>query len=210
MDISSAKGFTIIELLVVIAIIGVITAVTIFNHGDLSDQLQLRHSADVLSLKLREAQAFGLGVREADNPPGSLEDDQKFQVSYGVYLNVNTSNTAFVYFIDLPESGSFSGDDKYNFGSDPFDCSEDECISVVQVGSGNVIQGVEYTKDDGSSWLDVTNNDVSVTFARPDPFADIFVEGESGEIDELKITLVSPKDRTIDVSIAKEGKVSVE
>ncbi len=214
-------GFTLIELIIVVAIIAIITVGVIFNHNQLSDELQLRHSADVLALKLREAQAFGLGVREVTNPPAGLNSDEVFQAAYGVFFDTvhpddettEGDNTKFIYFVDLPETDQFNGNGVYDYSGDPFDCSaHEECIEVVTFGGGNAVSAACTELSGACRYIEKGDAPsagiVQVTFGRPDPLADI--QTPVGRVLRyMKVGLVSPQNNHLTITVSDNGAISI-
>ncbi|PIP86991.1 hypothetical protein COW81_02665 [Candidatus Campbellbacteria bacterium CG22_combo_CG10-13_8_21_14_all_36_13] len=92
------KGFSLVELLVTIGIFGMITSIVFTNQSDFNSSIKLTNLAYEVALKVREAQTYGVSVREfgAGN----------FDLGYGVYFSQD-SPTTFIFF------GDFSGNYKY-------------------------------------------------------------------------------------------------
>ena len=57
-------GFTLIEMLVSIGIVSLIMAVVFFNYGTFNDDLALTSAGQELSIAVRQAQSYGLSVKE--------------------------------------------------------------------------------------------------------------------------------------------------
>ena len=94
-----SAGFTLIELMVSVAVIALVTAVIVYNQGDFSDKISLVNTASDIELQIREAQVYGVSVREFQ--PSSNE----FNFAYGVSINLNAfagtlGPTSYVSFID--------------------------------------------------------------------------------------------------------------
>ncbi len=88
------RGFTIIELLVVTAIFALMTSLVLANYPRFNAQIILENTAYEVALEVRQAQSFGLGVREtavaADEFPG-----------YGVYIpDITSENTRVFLYAD--------------------------------------------------------------------------------------------------------------
>lgn len=77
-DGHGTKGFTLIELLVVIAIFTILTATLLLVRPSSDNQTELNNVAREMVLFMREAQAYGSGVRN----PGVLT----FRAVYGVHI----------------------------------------------------------------------------------------------------------------------------
>jgi prepilin-type N-terminal cleavage/methylation domain-containing protein len=93
---STTRAFTLIELLVVIAIFTIITSIAIFDQGKLNSQVLLTNLTYDTALSIREAQSYGVGVRQAD--PNNLSGN--FQSGVGVFFDTNPSG------IDLSDNQS--------------------------------------------------------------------------------------------------------
>src|SRR3989344_1700844 len=95
------SGFTLIELLVSIFIIGVIASVTVYNHREFTDSLEITNLAYTMALSIREAQISGTSVK------AGLSGD--FDKAYGIHFNINDPddpnfpgrNTAYILFSDV-------------------------------------------------------------------------------------------------------------
>src|SRR3989338_3825781 len=81
---SRMSGFTLIELLVSIFIIGLIASVTVYNHREFTDSLEITNLAYAVALSIREAQISGTSVK------AGLSGD--FESAYGIHFNVNDQN----------------------------------------------------------------------------------------------------------------------
>jgi prepilin-type N-terminal cleavage/methylation domain-containing protein len=201
----SFKGFTLVELMISVSIIGLITAVVVFNQGDLSDQISLNNVASEIDLQVREAQVYGISVRE--RTPSSND----FDISYGVDLNIsganNPTNTAFYTFADRgTKNGYFD-----TFGT----CSTSgECIFRHPVSRGNTISQLCVITSTGSETCGLGR--VAITFVRPSPSAKIVFFNSSGNLVTYsghrgaRITLTSPKGKTKDIVVYTTGQVSID
>src|SRR5262249_30293499 len=99
------KGFTLAELLVSIAIMLLITTTILFNQKSYDDTTQIKNAAETLSLDIRQAQVYGLSVRE------TAVGTSDFSAGYGITttkqaLTDTTKN--YTLFIDRnPKNGYF-------------------------------------------------------------------------------------------------------
>lgn len=85
------RGFTLVELVVVVGIMSVIMLLVFFNSKRFNDDLNLRTAATEISLALRQAQNFGISVRESSS--GSAT----FTSPYGTAFDLSNPTYAFIY-----------------------------------------------------------------------------------------------------------------
>ena len=148
-------GFTLIELLMVISIMTLITSVVLFNHSRFSGGVILENLAYDIALTVRQAQFFGINVRETSLGGGG------FDSGYGVYFD-KSNPTSFIFFADTNNNHYYDG--------------IPELIEIYNIIQGNHI--IYLCVDSGcvnpeSSTVD----EIQVTFRRPDPNA--FIKTES-------------------------------
>ncbi|MCX6731697.1 MAG: prepilin-type N-terminal cleavage/methylation domain-containing protein [Candidatus Parcubacteria bacterium] len=86
------KGFTIIELVVTTSILVIITTLIFANYPKFRESISLKKTAQEIALTVRQAQTYGLGVREFQ--PGS-----RIFPGYGVHFDIDSSDS-FVLFAD--------------------------------------------------------------------------------------------------------------
>jgi prepilin-type N-terminal cleavage/methylation domain-containing protein len=185
-------GFTIIELIVSISIISVITAVFIFNQRNYADAILLQNSANDLELQIREAQVYGISVREFSSGGG------EFTAGYGVSINVSapTGGDGGLSAISFADRVTGTGNGSYDT---PLVCAPgptSECIEKVIISRGNYVSGICVIQSDNTCNTTVSRMDIS--FLRPNPNAKmVFFQGDtptlySGYIG-ARITMTSPK-----------------
>ena len=184
----SARGLTLIELLVVITISSLISLVVLVNHARFSSSVLLGSLGYDIALSLREAQVYGLSVKQYAN---------NFQVGYGV---------------------RFSGTSSYFFFADTnankvYDSGIDAVVQTFTVGRGNTIArfcgvrstGVTECSDSGGG---LAIDHLDVLFFRPDPDARIS-SNNPGFYSRGKIVVTSPSGETRTVTIESTGQISV-
>ena len=193
-------GFTLIEAIVSIAIVTVIMSVVLFNYSTFSDNLALSSAAQEMAVTIRQAQTYGLSVKEV-TPTGGV-----FDKAYGVYFDVNDQLNYYL-FVDS------NGDKKYNGSS--------ELIEKVSLRNGIKVSNV---CNETACPPVATVKIMDVTFLRPNPDAKIFFTdsntpsnfmGKSPLISPFtgyltgKVVLRSPKGKTLYVTIESTGQVLV-
>ena len=198
-------GFTVIELIITVSIVSIIMTVILFNYGTFTDNLALSSAAQEVAIAIRQAQTYGLNVKEVSVGSGQF-------TCYGVYFDPTDSSTnkRYVLFADKILPGLFCGDKKY----DPtVDCGAigTECIEQFNFRNGVIISSI-----DSSSCGPISSaRTLDVIFTRPNPDADINFFNNGGNAvcqTELngKVILTSPKGKTITINIENTGQVSIQ
>jgi prepilin-type N-terminal cleavage/methylation domain-containing protein len=82
------SGFTLVEMMVVMTLVTILATVIIFNHQKFNDNLELTNLSYEVALSLRQAQVYGVSVKEFKE--GTTEE-QRFGTPYGVHFNSRTS-----------------------------------------------------------------------------------------------------------------------
>jgi len=86
------KGFTIIELVVTTSILVIITTLIFANYPKFRENISLKKTAQEIALAVRQAQTYGLGVREFQPGTGIFP-------GYGVHFVKNSDS--FILFADV-------------------------------------------------------------------------------------------------------------
>ncbi len=95
------KGFTLIELIVVASIMSAIILLVTFNSRRFNDDLALQTAASEVSLAMRQAQSFGVSIKQTQS--GSTD----FNKPYGIAFDLQTPTNFFIY-------SDTNGDRKYD------------------------------------------------------------------------------------------------
>ena len=193
------KGFSLVELLVSIAIITLIISTVLYNYGGFNDRLAISAAAQEIAVAVRQAQTYGLTVKEVIVGGGG------FSSAYGVYFDFNSDPTNYYIFADTNSNG------KYDVGSG---CSSGstECIEKFILRNGVTITNV--CNESACPPL-ASVKMMDVTFLRPNPDARIYFTNGGGQIvvgPSLtgKVVLTSKKGNTVTVTIESTGQVSVQ
>lgn len=134
-------GFSLIELLVVVAIMTIITSVVLVSQGRFGSSIILSNLAYDMALSIREAQSYGLSVRESS--PGS----KRFDVGYGIHFSTDRRDS-YILFADIKNDDGDS--QQYNTSISP--CSSNsECVKEYKIGRGNTIIKFCGVKDAGGT-----------------------------------------------------------
>jgi prepilin-type N-terminal cleavage/methylation domain-containing protein len=197
-----SKGFTLVEILVSISILTLITGSMIFNYRGSSDNFNLNSAAQELAIAVRQAQSYGLSVKESGVGTGS------FSYAYGIYAYPILDPTSYYLFVDR------NGNDLYDPGSGSCGASTTECVEKVTLRNGVLIDQVCLISS-GSNCSGPHNGSLAVTFLRPNPDADVNYFNSSGipvmqHKDNGRIKLISSQGKLEDVTIYSTGQITVE
>jgi prepilin-type N-terminal cleavage/methylation domain-containing protein len=196
---SRIAGFTLIELIISISIFAFMTILLMAKYGNFSNGVLVTNMAYDVALTVRQAQSFGLNVKESIGYPclssdGSFRDT--FQCSYGVHFNSNAAaHSQFVFFVDSgdPNSGSIVG--QFDLG--------DHIMNTYQIKKGGYIDKLCVDSTCGS-----TVGTLDVMYKRPNPNAII----KSGSIPYTyaEIQLKTPDGSSKKVVVRQSGQISIE
>lgn len=181
------RGFTLIELLMVLSILTVISTVLLANHTRFNGTVLLTSLAYDVALSIREAQVFGVSVRQ-------FSDD--FQVGYGVRFSTTNS---YDFFADTNTNQAY-------------DDGVDSIIRTYTLSRGHSIQsfcGVTSVGVERCSDSQTPISHLDVVFFRPDPDA-IMTSNEPGIYSQGIITVASPAGDTRTITVASTGQISVQ
>lgn len=201
------KGFTILELMICIVIIGMIAAVAMFSYSAFSDSLAISSAGQELSLEIRQAQIYGLSVKENT---GSTCGNT-FCAGYGIHISLDDP-TDYYIFVDQ------NGNNKYDGTTNC--AASSECVEKVPFRNNISITSICGATFGGGSLVCPPNASVRVMdilFLRPNPDANIrFVNsdgtfyGGGGVFQTGQITLTSVRGKTSNVVIQNTGQISVQ
>jgi len=185
------SGFTLVELLVTITVFVILTGIVLFNSNKFDSSVLLHNFGYDVALTIKQAQFYGVNVKESTNAT--------FSSPYGVYFNIGEggSRTNFILYNDIVR------DNKYG---DNFACtvSDSECVQKYSMQRGTFIKdicaGTEASPECGLSQL-------SVLFIRPNPDAHIYVNNLSVASDYTRIILSSADGATTSVIVTSAGQI---
>jgi prepilin-type N-terminal cleavage/methylation domain-containing protein len=157
------RGFTLIELLVVLVIISVMTFLLLIQQSKFDSSTVLRSLAYNIALSVRQAQVYGVSVKENALGTGT------FAQGYGLYFDPSAANqNSYKLFADLNNNG------RYDSGEE---------TSIFQTNNGYVLSEVCVTRSSDGAKLCSGSDDTSGTristlailFNRPNPDAQFVV-----------------------------------
>ena len=175
-------GFSLIEMLVVISIFSLLSTVVLANHSRFNGSVLLGNLAYDIAISVREAQVYGLSVRQFAS---------QFQIGYGVHFSDASS---YIFFADINRNG---------FYDDP----ADSIIQSYSLGRGHSI--LRYCADTQCS--DSESNELTyldVVFYRPDPDAS-FATNRGTTYAEAHVVVTSAAEETRTITVQTTGQISV-
>jgi len=176
-------------MLVVLGIMSVLTAVLLTRSSAFGGTIVLRSLAYDVALSVREAQVYGIAVRQTST--GS------FTKGYGV--NVRTASpTSYLLFSDNSGDGHYSGDS--------------ELVTRYELRNGYRITDICVTPATGSEQCGVQGTTkADITFVRPEPDAYIRKNDESVLNQRVRIRITAPNGvSSADVVVEATGQISVQ
>ncbi|HYF10657.1 MAG TPA: prepilin-type N-terminal cleavage/methylation domain-containing protein [Candidatus Paceibacterota bacterium] len=164
------RGFTLVELLVVIAIFGLLTTVIFARQSQFSGSTLLTNVAYQIALTIRQAQVYGLSVREFSagaNP---------FNYPYGVHFDKTAGlNTSIIFFADneAPVPVPATYDPRKPAAATVASCgtANSPCLDLLTITRGNFVYDLCAQPSGGGSC--VSADELDISFVRPDPEARI-------------------------------------
>jgi prepilin-type N-terminal cleavage/methylation domain-containing protein len=198
MSFPSNRGFTIFEMMISVAIMVIITTVIASNQSSYTSGASLKNVANDLSLSMRQAQVYGISVKEVT--PG-LEE---FTVGYGMAFDLAAApvgdDKSFIFFADRDVDGVYDN---------TWECSlsDTECLDKTVLTAGNHISDLCIIDASGENCDGITSLDIS--FARPAIEAKISYNGGSTGVRGARIVLSSLDGKTNSVVVYTTGQISV-
>ncbi len=166
------KGFSIPELIIVVAIFAIVTTIAMFDQGRLSSNVLLTNMTYEVGLAIREAQVYGLGVRNT----GAI-DDSKFLGEYGAHFDIHNSKEIYLFGNNYAVSENPAYDPGEELFQYQFENQRGNKIVALCVGDINPSNGERCTDDPNNKyrveWVDII-------FKRPNPAPSIYANNGSG------------------------------
>ncbi len=180
----------------VISIFGLISMVGLASYSQFNSRTLLDSLAYDIALSLRQAQSYGLSVREGSSGGG-------FNSGYGIYFDKD-NNTSYIFFADV--------DNNFQFNNIPCGLPGSECIDSFTLGSGYKISdicGIFSNLTERCTSTDSSLKGIAVVFKRPDPDAFLNSNPLGDKYQEVRVTVASTKGVKQSIFVATTGQISV-
>ncbi len=196
------RGFTLIELLISISIITFLTGSVAFSYRNSNDRFVVTSAAQEMAIAVRQAQSYGLSVRESGIGTGT------FSYAYGIYASPLLDNTSYYIFIDRNANGL------YDVGTGNCGSSTTECLEKIVLRNRVVIQQVCTVPVGLGDCVSAFSGSLYITFLRPNPdayvdFYDLTNTLIINNASNGKFKLVSPQGVVSGVKVDSTGQVYV-
>ncbi|OHA46069.1 MAG: hypothetical protein A2541_00080 [Candidatus Taylorbacteria bacterium RIFOXYD2_FULL_36_9] len=167
------KGFTLVELLVTISIFVILTGVVLWNQTKFNSSILLTNLAYDTALTIRQAQTYGINVREF-NGTGQF-------FPYGVHFETGVNSKSFILFADLDNNGVYDG------------TPTDGLVSRYNIQRGNYVRTLcRVVRDPCSAGItSLAVNSLDIVFKRPNPDAHMKTTKLNTDYPSVMITLSS-------------------
>ena len=186
-------GFSIVELVVTIGIFAMMTALLVAKYGNFNQGTLLTNLAYDVALTIRNAQSYGLNVKNAPATNGDRFSNN-FNIPYGVRFANGAKD--FVFYADSDSNGIYK--------------SPDIVVSDTSIKRNSSIGSLCI----GSSESDCSATGVTfldVTFRRPDPNAIITKNNDTTKTyGYAEITLKASDGSVKIVTVRSNGQIAVK
>lgn len=176
----SQSGFTLVELLVSVGIFTLITTAAVFNNAQFNGNVVLSNLAYEVALSVRQAQFYGITVKQSST--------NTFDAGYGISFNVSTP-TSYLLFEDKPTPNK-----TYDAG---------EALETYVMRKGNFISKICLSQSGACS----SYPSVDISFVRPNPEA--YIRHAGSFYSKAEICVSSPGGNKRKVVVESTGQISV-
>ncbi len=198
-----SKGFTLVEVLVSTSILVVMMSVVLYNYGSFTDRLALSSAGQEIAVTIRQAQSYGLSVKELASSPGT------FDSAYGTYFALSEPDSYYL-FADVGNPANKIFGVGNGCGGDAT-----ECVQKFTLRNGVRITKLCSIPTTGAPVCAPPSsgfNQMNITFLRPSPDATIRLSNSGAfyaDPSTGQITLTSPQGAELTITIERTGQVLV-
>ena len=194
------KGFTLVEVMVSVAVIGAVMSLVFFDGRTFNNNFSVVSNAKDLILATRQAQSYGVSVREQS------AGTSQFSYAYGIMFDKNDTN-AYI-FVDKNGNRRYDGDSQC--------LSSGECVEKIVIRDGVYVSNICGMLSGGSSFTCASNTrQAHIVYVRPLTDAGITLTNLDSSVDSsvysrVRISLVGPLGKTVNISINVTGQITLE
>lgn len=197
------RGFTLVEVLISISIVVVMMSVVLYNYGSFTDRLALSSAGQEIAVTIRQAQTYGLSVKELASSPGT------FDSAYGTFFSLAEPDSYYL-FADVGNPANKI----FGIGNG---CGGDatECVQKFTLRNGVRISRICSVPAVGSPVCAPASNSfnqMNITFLRPNPDATIRLSSNGvfyADPSTSQIVLTSPQGQELTITVERTGQVLV-
>lgn len=198
-ELRASNGFTLLELLVTIGIFIILTTMVIANYPRFYSQVSVGRIAREIALLSREAQAFGLAVRQKGGA---------FPVDYGIYVSEANNKEVIVF------SEEFGSENHLYDEGDGCGGSSTECVSRFSIRGRIFVRDLCAIRSDvPETQEDCDIGRIDVVFRRANPDALIYLDADNSQEHTaafIKLQSERHPDKRKMVRIWLTGQISVQ
>jgi prepilin-type N-terminal cleavage/methylation domain-containing protein len=194
------RAYTLVELMVTVSIITMLTSIVVYSYSNFNDKIALTSAGQELAVSIRQAQTFGLNVKENIVGSGS------FDSAYGIFFDLSNLDR-YIIFADTNKNKL------YNSGNGCGSVST-ECVNQIIFRDGVTISQICDGSGNCPPAPGFTVRNLNVTFLRPNPDAVInFSDNGLTTLSSAstgRVVITSRKGLTQTISISNTGQVYVQ
>lgn len=190
------KGFTLVELLVSVSIIALISSISLFEGNKLLEINALSGATQQLSLAIREAQSYGISVKESPQSAG------QFTYGYGVAFDLSDPYSIFI-FSDVNGNSLYDGTTA---------CTS-ECVEKITIKDNISIS--QLCAIESVTTCNASIQRFHIAFLRPNPEPIIRFTNNGGQVVHLlatsgRVILTTINGRVKNVTMNNYGRLIVQ
>lgn len=183
------NGFSLVELMVTMGILIAVTTMLFFNYPEFRQKVSLKRTSQEIALAIRQAQTYGLGVREFQS------GGTTYFPGYGIHFDLTNSPSSFILFADIS--------DPKNYSYDP----SNENVQTFSIQTNDKILSMCGAIDVN---CDTPLSTADIIYYRPNPIVILTNNGGTTKFSYIEITIQSPEGGTKTITVWLSGQISIE
>ena len=196
----------------------VITTVVALNSKQFGAGATLKNIVNNLSLTLRQAQIYGVSVKQFNAVPNQTHSINNFNSGYGVHFDLRASTsggdaTSYLFFVDVKPTPPPYQNPNGMYGGGNMSCpafgntTTLECLDKTTLSQGYTVSSL--CTIDSSNNKVCSNTQLDVTFFRPATEAKIIADQNGVLMNKACVEVSSPDGIQNSVVIYTTGQISV-
>lgn len=183
-------GFTLLEMIVVIGIMVLVATLILVNPSRINENLAIQRAAEEIASSGRQAQAYGLGVKEFRTGSGIFP-------GYGLYFDKSVPNS-YIFFAD-----------RYNnlqYDSSPAVPSDEKVSEVFIQGNAYIVDLCANQKQMPAGPCGLNN--LNVVYLRPQP--QVSLKTNDSFYNDFEVKIKGPRGTVKTIIFWQSGQISIE